>query len=279
MDWLRKIYYRLSPQNRLRVRRILYWPQELLTKPSDPKIPHKGLVFTGAGDFEKTGQRQLAYLKNYTGLQSGMKVLDVGSGMGRTAFALTKFLNSEGSYYGFDAMPQGIKWCKEHYQDLDNFSFEYIEAYNNLYNESAVQSTQITFPYESDSFDRVFLFSVFSHMLPEEVEHYLAEIYRVLRPGGQVLATFFSYDAEVLERMEQGSTDMRFKVPKQGYWLMDESVSHANVAYDEQLLEQIIHRASSDFIIRQKIKGYWSDFSNKSDDIDYQDIWVLAKPE
>ncbi len=37
----------------------------------------------------------------------------------------------------------------------------------------------------------MFLTSVFTHMLPPEVRHYLSEIHRVLRPQGRCLMTFF----------------------------------------------------------------------------------------
>ena len=47
------------------------------------------------------------------------------------------------------------------------------------------------FPYPAEAFDLVFLTSVFTHMLPPEVRHYLSEIHRVLRPQGRCLMTFF----------------------------------------------------------------------------------------
>ena len=39
--------------------------------------------------------------------------------------------------------------------------------------------------------DVAFLTSVFTHMLPEDVEHYLDELARVLKPGGRTLITWF----------------------------------------------------------------------------------------
>ncbi len=278
MRVLRKLYYRLSPQNRLRVRRVLYYPHEILQSGRDPKIPPKGKIFTGAGDFEVLGKQQLAYLQNYTQLKPNMTVLDVGSGMGRTAFALSSYLDQDGAYYGFDAMPQGIAWCQSKYEDLDNFHFEHIEVYNNLYNQSEIKSTEVTFPYEAEFFDRAFLFSVFSHMLEDEIVHYLQEIYRVLKPGGQVLATFFTYDATVLERMQAGTTDMRFEVDRGDHWLMDETVSHANVAYAEDKLKSMIATANPKYKIEKVVQGFWSDFGMMAEGVDYQDIWVLSKP-
>ncbi len=81
MDILRTLYYRLSPQNRLRLRRLYYLPTDILGHRSDPKIPPRGMIFTGAGDFEYEGRRQLGYLEEYAGLQPDMAVLDIGSGI------------------------------------------------------------------------------------------------------------------------------------------------------------------------------------------------------
>ena len=40
----------------------------------------------------------------------------------------------------------------------------------------------------------VFLTSVFTHMFGEDIENYLSEIARVLKPGGKALITWFLWD-------------------------------------------------------------------------------------
>lgn len=37
--------------------------------------------------------------------------MDIGSGIGRTAVPLTKFLNPDARYEGFDVVKKGVKWC------------------------------------------------------------------------------------------------------------------------------------------------------------------------
>ena len=69
--------------------------------------------------------------------------------------------------------------------------FHYIMI---LYNQDDLSATQFTFPYKAKSFDVIFLFSVFTHMLPDEIEHYLKEISRMLKPGGICLTTLFLYE-------------------------------------------------------------------------------------
>jgi hypothetical protein len=47
----------------------------------------------------------------------------------------------------------------------------------------------------------VHLRSVFTHMGPSEVEHYLGEIARVLKPGARCMATYFLLNRESLAMM------------------------------------------------------------------------------
>jgi len=47
------------------------------------------------------------------------------------------------------------------------------------------------FPYAENSFDLVIATSVFTHLLPDAAERYLAEAARVLTPGGRLFTTWF----------------------------------------------------------------------------------------
>ena len=57
----------------------------------------------------------------------------------------------------------------------------------------------------------MFLTSVFTHLLPHDLTHYLAEINRVLRPGGRCVATFFLHDAETAGHVRAGRS--AFQLP------------------------------------------------------------------
>ncbi|NNE58250.1 MAG: class I SAM-dependent methyltransferase [Hellea sp.] len=125
------------------------------------------------------------------GLTPDMDVLDVGCGQGRMARPLVEFLGA-GTYSGFDIVKSGIDWCKTHYLDVPNFKFDHVPVYNKRYNKSGVvKASEFTFPYKDNQFDMVFLTSVFTHMFAKDVENYLLEIARILRPGGKCLITWF----------------------------------------------------------------------------------------
>ena len=155
-----------------------------------PRVPPRAQTFIGGGDFERVGDEFFTVLKR-RGLSPDMDILDVGCGQGRMARPLVGFLNG-GSYTGFDIVSGGIQWCRQHYADVPNFTFEHVPVFNRRYNRGGtVKASEFVFPYENGRFDMIFLTSVFTHMFAQDVENYLSEIARVLKPGGSCLITWF----------------------------------------------------------------------------------------
>lgn len=162
-------------------------------RPEDLLPPDELSLCFGGGDFLKIGRGLVRRMKNWAGLTPDSRVLDVGCGVGRAAVALTECLGPEGSYDGFDTYPFGIDWATANITPhFPNFRFRTVEVFNNLYNPLATtRASEFVFPYADASFDFVLLNSVFTHMLPEDVVGYLAQISRVLAPGGRVYCTWF----------------------------------------------------------------------------------------
>jgi ubiquinone/menaquinone biosynthesis C-methylase UbiE len=150
-------------------------------------------TLVGGGDFEKIGKEILQTLIEIGGLKPSERVLDVGCGVGRVAIPLTKYLKDNGSYEGFDVVPKEIKWCQKNISPrFPNFNFQLADVYNKAYNPYAKhEASKYKFPYDDDTFDFVFLTSVFTHMLTKDMENYLSEIVRVLKKGGNALSLIF----------------------------------------------------------------------------------------
>ena len=102
----------------------------------------------------------------------------------------------EGAGTGFDICKYKIDFLQNHFSpQFPNFIFAHVDVHNTTYNPSGtLEASQFTFPYEDESFDLVYAASVFTHMLPENVEHYFEEATRVLRPGGRCVFSFFLLD-------------------------------------------------------------------------------------
>ncbi|GEN73172.1 class I SAM-dependent methyltransferase [Chryseobacterium lathyri] len=273
MSALRSYYYKLPPGLRLLGRKIYYFPidfYEGITGKRSKNEPKKGDIYVGGSDFIPHGIRQVNALKKYIGLQNTDHVLDVGCGIGRTAVALTGTID-KGTYDGFDAVEKGINWCNKHIgKKHPNFKFQFTPIYNDLYNTFSQKAESFTFPYDELRFDKVFLFSVFTHMQIPEIKRYLSEISRVLKNDGQCLATFFLYD----ETQKEYGT-MPFPHQYEGYRLMDDKVTAANIAVSIPLLNEMA--AEAGLKVTTIKGGFWRNDVEKEGADEFQDIVVFNK--
>ncbi|MCK0180460.1 class I SAM-dependent methyltransferase [Flavobacteriaceae bacterium S0862] len=270
MTLIRNIYYKLPVSLRYVVRRLVYFPSDLFSK-RDELVPPKGMIYTGTGDYLKVGDIFFKHFQTYGNITPESTILDIGSGIGRMSIPFTKFLNSKGSYRGFDVVKKGVNWCTKHITSkFPNFQFTYIPLKNDLYNLSTTdKASNYKFPYKDNEFDFVFLTSVFTHMLPDDVDNYLNEIGRVLKSKKRCLATFFILDD--VSRALMVNSDKHFKYLRKNYALMSERVKEANVAYDKEYLFKLIQ--DKGFRIEKYLEGSWS---GKADNVlSYQDILIL----
>jgi SAM-dependent methyltransferase len=269
---LRKIYYALPPSLRLFFRKIYYFPLDFFNKKRNALEPPKGLIYTGRGDFIKQGEEWVVIFKQYTTLNENSNVLDIGSGIGRIAVPMTRFL--KGNYRGFDAVKQGVDWCNEHISaKYPNFQFDYVDLFNDLYKSKGISASNYPFPYPKGYFDFACAISVFTHMLPDEVENYLREAHKTLKEGGYFVATFFILDDESRVLMSHNNT-FNFKYDYKNYALMDEAVKSANVAFDKTYLFNMVQQMG--FKIVSHLEGYWCG-REKEKCTSFQDIIVMTK--
>ncbi len=214
-----------------------------LVRGRDPLLPPRSLMFVGAGDFRAIGEEFKRYFITLGGLTPSDTVLDVGCGIGRMAIPLTRSLAPGSEYHGIDVVAKGIRWCQRHITPrFPNFHFSHANVMNRHYNpRGTVKADQYRFPFPDRSFSFVIVTSVFTHMLPNDVEHYLDEIVRVLRPGGTVFATFFLLNHESIELMKRGASTMSFQNPASGgCFTADPSDPETATAYPEDRVRAML---------------------------------------
>jgi SAM-dependent methyltransferase len=149
-------------------------------------------------EFVRIGESMVAWLIDQ-GLAPSHRVLEVGCGVGRMARPLTRHLKNGGNYDGIDISAEKIRYCQEKFERrYSNFHFHHADIYNKFYNPlGEQQALKYRFPFGDETFDFVFLVSVFTHMLPEDMEHYLSEVARVTVKNEKCICTFWLIDAEL----------------------------------------------------------------------------------
>lgn len=272
--FIRKTFYSLPVNLRYSIRQIIYLPEDLFRK-RHSLMPPKGMIFTGAGNYLEIGEQFFIYFKKYGEITPESHVLDIGSGIGRMAVPFTKFLSSKGHYEGFDIVKKGVDWCNKNISKrFPNFNFKLIPLKNDLYNLSTDNvASELTFPYADESFDFVFLTSVFTHMMPDDLENYIREIQRVLKTGKKCLATFFLLDEESENLMIEKGNKI-FPYPMGHFSLMDKSVKEANVAYQKSYVLNLL--SENGLEVTRFFRGNWSGMQ-ASELNEHQDILIIKK--
>lgn len=133
---------------------------------------------------EKTFKRSLV---EQADLQPNQRVLDLGCGTGTLAI-LVKEREPRCDVSGVDADPEILEIARRKASDAGvDVDFE------------SGLSTEL--PYDAGSFDRVLSTLFFHHLMPEDKRKTLAEIRRVLRPGGQLHVADFTVPVDPLQRL------------------------------------------------------------------------------
>jgi len=226
----------------------------------------------GGGDFHQVGNAFLGHFKAFCNLSPNSMVLDVGSGCGRIALPLTGYITT-GNYEGFDIEKPLVDWCQANITSKHpNFRFQHADIYNGRYNpHGKIQSFEFQFPYQDDYFDIVNLSSVFTHMLPADIEHYFSEVYRVLKTGGVLSATYFIVDAESQELISAGKSSLNFQRETDDYWVHDKNILEAAVGYSIGFIENIYKNYNMKYHI---FPGNWNGKKNENG---YQDMIIAKK--
>jgi SAM-dependent methyltransferase len=212
-----------------------------------PFVPRIEDMFDGPQslvEFKRNGEEFLKIYKEICGLQPDEKFLDVGSGIGRKTLPLTQYLNQGAVYEGIDITKSGIDWCREKITPrFPNFHFQQIDVYNKYYNPAGkYQPAEYKFPFPDESFSFVMLGSVFTHMLPADLENYLSEIHRVLKKGGRCLITYFLLNEESLRLIEAGRSTLDLKHVFDKYRTMSREAPEQAIAFDEGWIKELYGR-------------------------------------
>ncbi len=117
-------------------------------------------------------QYLLQQLSHHTDLK-GKRILDWGCGPGRIIRHLPELVSGNCEFYGTDYNHKSIDWCGKHLKGI---------KFNN-------NSIKAELPYPDDFFDIIYGISIFTHLSEKMHYEWLAELSRILKPGGIIYFT------------------------------------------------------------------------------------------
>lgn len=244
-----------------------------------PLLPPRRLMEdVGWGAFREFGEAFLEQARELGGLQPSDRVLEIGCGVGRMAIPMADYL-STGAYEGLDVNRRAIRWCQRHVTPrYPDFRFHFVDLFNQRYNRrGSIPAASFRFPYPDEAFDFVFLTSVFTHMLPLDLRHYIAEIARVLRPGRRCLLTLFLLDDVASGLVAAGGGLPRFSFTLDGAAcacrIADRHNPEAAIAYPETDLLEWLSAAGLPAVP----PVHYGTWSGRADGRWYQDVLVVER--
>jgi SAM-dependent methyltransferase len=191
------------------------------------------------------------------------------------AIPLTTYLSPSGSYEGLDIVRLGIDWCRDQITTrFPNFRFHHADVFNRGYNPAGrADSAAYRLPFQDAEFDFVILTSVFTHMVPIDVQNYLAEVARVLKINGRCVATFYLTNEENERLRTEGKNRFVFSHAGHGYWTTNPRAPEDLTCYAEGDVRTVFD-ANGLEIIEPVHFGKWS---GRTGTLSYQDIVVCRK--
>lgn len=163
-----------------------------------PDHLQRGAPRVRAAGPENTGQKLLALIAERVGLRdfADVDILDVGCGV-RFAQTIVNRAIPVKSYAGVEVEPRIVEFLNEHLARVDRrFRFYHWNVRNAMYNPAGVPLADAapSLP-PLERFDLIVLWSVFTHLAPDDAAVMLELLRSRVRPGGKLFFTAFIDDA------------------------------------------------------------------------------------
>ena len=138
----------------------------------------KAMEWVVGGQYRQIGILESSALRTL-GLKPAQAVVDVGTGSGRLPFALREYLT--GTFVGTDILEEALAFAREKCRRPDWTFIPHFEP---------------SIPVPNGTADFVTFFSVFTHLLDEDIFRFLREAARVLKPEGKIVFSFLDFECE-----------------------------------------------------------------------------------
>lgn len=256
--------HKILKQVRSKVSSDFSLPDEDWIKQSGP--------FKSAEAFFNSSFNNFGELLRYTDIKPDSRVLDYGCGLGRLAIPLSAYLaGPQGSYRGIDTDADCIARNQEIFAGYPNFDFEHVNLYSKMYNKEGQAFETLAGRDFGGPFDLAFLFSVFTHILPEHCDLLLQILRAQLCNTGQVFSSWFLLNEDTERAIKAGTASRKFAFKHGAARIDHPKVPEGAVAYFESdVLERFARAGLADVRIE------YGDWRGKQGNNVWQDIIVAG---
>ncbi len=237
-------------------------------------LPEQYVDSIGKGEFRGVGREMLDLLVRYAGLRPEHRVLDVGCGLARVALHLQGYLGRHGTYEGTDVVKDMIEWDRQQVTAVDpRFRFHHADIANSMYNpDGKIAAGEFVFTFPDDDFDLALATSLFTHLQRQAAANYVAELARVVRPGGRAVTTWFLLNPVSREGIDAGKTHPAFAHELDGLRVDDPENPDAAVAFEEDWVREAFD--SRGLRVADVLYGWWRGTGQGTS---YQDVVIATK--
>jgi SAM-dependent methyltransferase len=127
--------------------------------------------------YKQSGMETAAFLagiiRQHLAANDALKILEWGCGPARVIRHLSAAVDAAAEIYGSDYNQATIAWCREH---IPGVTF-------------VPNGLEPPLPFNADQFDFIYSISVFTHLSESVAHQWVAELARVVRPGGFLVVT------------------------------------------------------------------------------------------
>jgi len=212
-------------------------------------------------------------------------VFDIGCGTGLLGIAAEPHVNEGGKYIGIDVSVRDIGFCKRHFKQ-ENFEFIHFDIHNTTY-AGRQDGESIPWPVDDNSMDMATALSVWTHLNENDACYYFKEVYRILKPGGKAVISFFYLDNLYENTLKIRTNGIgRYHSTKQKRWIYNQKAYNSEhwyttdwvknpedaIGIDVKGMEKLL--LESGLKLSQYYPGNWKEKPG----LYYQDVLIFEKP-
>jgi SAM-dependent methyltransferase len=278
---------------------VLSWSQHLqwlvaktlAAKRLEPEIPPPALNYNQSpsaslGRYIRTFKqnaclKELPFLAEL-GLRKDSVLFDYGCGLGRLAYAASKFLDDHGTYIGYEPNVRALAFLKRAYANRPNFKFygeelpaeeDYIAVKSGQSRAGGRRAAEIL-PQEHIGriVDIQYSSSVLTHMWMDAISRLLENLPAVVKQNGLCVNTWLIIDDFARYALDCGVADRVLPYRVNGAYTSSTTNPLMCTAYDLPSVQEVYERSGHEIV-----KILWGKWSGRDNGVHYQDV-VISRP-